>query len=415
MVSIAVPYTTNEKAIVSSSPSEELFDIHVDTQFAKVDCQPSDYAREPWDHYRDCPNTYLSIREKKRKDFLQNLSPAMKKRVEHEMERIDRTRKNFSSYPNKKALMKELGDSRKAWKDSVVENLDGFKALAEKECQANPDNARYRRNRELLTRLDSWRSRHSVQLSRPPRRTSFRENLKALRQGTFSRRPSQVQPPAVAEEPRDGVHMSTTSTIRDEPIQQEPMYGFRASAIYFRKNGDEWTGYTHRHDKFIGKDKFPDQKISVHDLLEGPDSSSPLHEDCPPDTIRYFHFPTNNMSWIEKAVARYYREDFHVPIDERTTFNRTTRRTEKLLAREYWRGQMHGTGGMDRASLVHQDQVHGRAGTKETRTRGAPVHARHMRSRCFFIPRGQSVFQSRLVDINSGIQLLIVTDHHYLT
>ena len=122
---------------------------------------------------------------------------------------------------------------------------------------------------------------------------------KVLRQGTFARRQSQVQPQAIVEEPRDELPMSTTSTIKEEQIQQEPMYGFRASAIYFQKNGSEWTGHTHRHEKFIGKDTFPNQKISVHDLLEGPGSVSPLYQDCPPDTIRYFHFPTNNMSWIE--------------------------------------------------------------------------------------------------------------------
>lgn len=286
---------------MSSSLPEELFDIHIDTQFAKVDCQPSDYAREPWNHYREGPNTHLSIREQKRKDFLQKLSPTMKSRVEHEMKRIDRTRKNFSSYPNKKSLMKELSDSRAAWENSVVKNLADFKAAAEKDCQMDPDNPRYRRNRELLARLESWGTRHSQQLSPSERRSPTK---KVHRQGSSSRCQSQGQTPTITEDPRDEVHMSTTSTIRDEQVQQEPMYGFRASAIYFKKDGDEWTGYTHNASKFIGEYEFPNQKISVHDLLEGPESTNPLHEHCRSDTIRYFHFPTNNMSWIEVRSPR---------------------------------------------------------------------------------------------------------------
>ena len=41
-------------------------------------------------------------------------------------------------------------------------------------------------------------------------------------------------------------------------------------------------------------------------------------------------------------------------------------RAERLLCREFWRGQLHGSGSK------------------------APVHARHMRSRCSVVPRGRS-------------------------
>ncbi|KAK7422443.1 hypothetical protein QQZ08_009495 [Neonectria magnoliae] len=77
------------------------------------------------------------------------------------------------------------------------------------------------------------------------------------------------------------------------------------------------------------------------------------------------------MEWIEKAIAKYYSEeprefnDFE-PHDQ-------VSRAEKLLSREYWRGQMHGMG--TKGPLGHEASIKG------------PIHARHMRSRCLIVPR----------------------------
>ncbi|KAM7221765.1 hypothetical protein V8F06_002758 [Rhypophila decipiens] len=401
MGSSAVPggrSRTESTARVSFRPSEPLFDIHIDTQYAKVNCQPIEYGGEPWNYYRDAPNTYLSIREGKREEFLRRVPEPVRERVQHEIQRIERTRKNFSSYPNKQALMKELYDSRKAWETSVIENLRDFRAAADKKCKCkanmNPESVKHTRECELLRRLESWRSRHSQELAPPKRTESTMSKLKGSM--TFRRRASQVQPHVHVSEdaPLDDGPKSTTSTIKDDDqMTQDPLYGFRASAIYFKKNGDQWTGQTHKHDKFIGKDKFPNQKISVHDLLESSGKDSPLFRgNCPDKTIRYFHFPTNNMSWIERAIARYYGEELPT-IDERIPYNKTKSKTEKLLAREYWRGQMHGSGDKDRATLVQQDQgreVPGSTSMPKAKARVVPVHARHMRSKCSLIPRETS-------------------------
>jgi hypothetical protein len=47
-------------------------------------------------------------------------------------------------------------------------------------------------------------------------------------------------------------------------------------------------------------EKFPDQKIPLDDLLYREDkATNPLMKECPPNMIRYFHLPANNMSWVE--------------------------------------------------------------------------------------------------------------------
>ena len=78
--------------------------------------------------------------------------------------------------------------------------------------------------------------------------------------------------------------------------------------MYFKKSGPIWTGFTNSQKKYAGY--FPDQKIPMKWILDDTDDN-PLVEPCPPDQIRYFHFPSNNMSWIE--VSCDYVATFPTP------------------------------------------------------------------------------------------------------
>ena len=95
----------------------------------------------------------------------------------------------------------------------------------------------------------------------------------------------------------------------------------------------------------------------------------------------------------QTAIARYYNET-PMPIDDRKPYDPKAGKTEKLLAREFWRGQMHGgTGGatgLRRRPM--EDKDHPGRIEYDWSKRGGPVHARHMRSRCFAIPRGRFCF-----------------------
>ncbi|KAL2277074.1 hypothetical protein FJTKL_00213 [Diaporthe vaccinii] len=70
--------------------------------------------------------------------------------------------------------------------------------------------------------------------------------------------------------------------------------------------------------------------------------------------------PANNhhgaVQWVEHAMARYHNEDGEGIVENRV-------KTNKTLSREFWKGQLHGSGP-------------GRN----------PIHATHMRSRCSIIP-----------------------------
>ncbi|TGJ87834.1 hypothetical protein E0Z10_g958 [Xylaria hypoxylon] len=94
--------------------------------------------------------------------------------------------------------------------------------------------------------------------------------------------------------------------------------------------------------------KFPNQKTTIEQLLYNVNSDpkvNMLHKDhnSDHDQIRYFHIPSNNMIWAEKAIAQYYGD--HEP--DFTAMQRQHQRPQKtstymVLQERYWRGQLHG-------------------------------------------------------------------------
>jgi hypothetical protein len=319
---------------------ERLTDIHIDVQFATIVPESNTleyaekYAKEPWKHCRDAPNTYLSIRFNTREEFMRQLKKLDHKkqnRVQHEIDRIEETRLRFENYPDKKGMLDALRASQRAWRDEVVESIDDYI----EETINKDDDKHQQRHLALLRRLErTWP-------------LSEKEN-----------------------------HQSDDDHER-RPKTPEPDHGFKACAMYFRPAGDRgWVGTSAKHENFIGN--FPNQKIAVHQLLQHKEDNPLTRNEG--DCLRYFHFPANNMSWVEashqaypttwdstdsnqQAMARFYDEPDIVHDDYKQQSKMT--RAERLLCREFWRGQLHGSGSK------------------------APVHARHMRSRCSVIPRGK--------------------------
>ena len=102
----------------------------------------------------------------------------------------------------------------------------------------------------------------------------------------------------------------------------------------------------------------------------------------------------------QTVIARYYNEK-PKPIDDRKPFDLNAGQTEKLLAREFWRGQMHGgTGGLaGTRRRANEENKSGRI-EHDWSKRSGPIHARHMRSRCFVIPRGMFSLENLASEAN---------------
>jgi hypothetical protein len=231
-------------------------DVFIDMQYAKHDCKvPTDFAAEPWRYCKDPINTYLSLRFEKRALFKSKLDATKLKLVENEEERIAQTRVNFSSYKEKQRMMFHLKDAWREWKKEVKDKrAEHVTWIQEKE------------NWEKIPKYPArWKRSHSLDVEPLERVGSWKEDDELDNPGLIS-------------------HV-------------DPEYGFKARAIYFRKSDSGWKGHTHHHDQFL-PGNFPNQKIPVHNLLEDLDKN-PLSEPCPADYLRYFHFPANNMRWIE--------------------------------------------------------------------------------------------------------------------
>jgi hypothetical protein len=75
-------------------------------------------------------------------------------------------------------------------------------------------------------------------------------------------------------------------------LSRENAYRLRANALFFRDSIPYSDPVCH--------DTFPNQYISIHDLLYDRDSKrNPLVRPCAENEIRYFHIPANNMDWAE--------------------------------------------------------------------------------------------------------------------
>ncbi|KAF3019773.1 hypothetical protein E8E14_011476 [Neopestalotiopsis sp. 37M] len=90
---------------------------------------------------------------------------------------------------------------------------------------------------------------------------------------------------------------------------------------------------------------FPDQKTTVEHLLDGriKEQNILYREKKDKNTIKYFHLPSNNMTWAEEAVSRYFNEDrpeFHKLRRKIGTVAKTE--AAMILKESHWRGQLHG-------------------------------------------------------------------------
>jgi predicted transcriptional regulator len=242
---IGIPY--------ESSPYPMNEDLYIDMQYAQHGCIPADFAAEPWKHCKDHTNAYLSLRFDKRHQFKENTTQEVREQVMQEETRIRQTRVNFTSYEKKKTMLANLKNAKSEWKMEVKARREEEAKRIENYARNYP--AQWSQHQELgleyLERLKSWNASD------------------------------------VEEE----------SSLQLKPDLE---YGFKAYAIYFQKKCSGYEEFTHDNPKFLGA-AFPNQKISVHSILQE-EEGNPLAELCPSDRLRYFHFPTNNMRWIEVGM-----------------------------------------------------------------------------------------------------------------
>ncbi|KAL8375857.1 hypothetical protein RB595_007131 [Gaeumannomyces hyphopodioides] len=284
-------------------------------------------------HSDDYANTYLKTRLDERDAYKKRQDERGKRKIEEEMKRIEQARARFETYDDKKEMLDNFERARMAWRCEVAKTLKARRQEVQKYNEE--ERAKFTALFDRVERdLYNWQNK----VSTVPRNADLSKSL-----GSDC--------------------------------------GFEAGVMFFKRCHDEdgWEGCNSDHP-WIQEGEFPNQKIRVHKLLEkneaNPLTRPPKSED---ERLRWFHFPSNNMGWIEQAMARYYGED-DVVHDKHVKPHSQMQNAERLLCRELWHGQLHGSGDK------------------------APIHARHMRSRFFSIPRESPTAGKKSAQDTNGLR-----------
>jgi hypothetical protein len=230
-----------------------------------------------------------------RESYYENLSEESQLQIKIELRRIDYIRRVIESSDTDKHLASRIQTSIREWRE-----------FAQKEVE----------------KVAKWRAE-----TKPERKAYHHHNPNASRQ---------------------------MKDIR--PEDYDPNKDFNAYYIEYYKSEGKTNKTCRANGQFLYKGKFPNQKISMHNLLYdsevNPLSRDQLTKDdpdaAPGDRIRYFHLPANNMKWVEDAIARYYDE-------ENPQYDTAYRKADPpscatmLLRRDFWLGQEHGRG----SSIIH--------------------------------------------------------------
>ncbi|KAI8959193.1 hypothetical protein F5Y11DRAFT_14258 [Daldinia sp. FL1419] len=89
--------------------------------------------------------------------------------------------------------------------------------------------------------------------------------------------------------------------------------------------------------------KFPNQKTTIDNLLNGEGDLLRQDNSLSKRSIRYFHIPSNNMDWVERAIGQYFGEERpDYPSTHRKLKRKRKTKAYMILRDQYWRGQLHG-------------------------------------------------------------------------
>lgn len=315
-----------------------LRDEFIDPQYARASSSAAVYVRERWRNYQDLIACYLSLRIADRKEFYDNLTDIEQTRLDHEIHRIEKVRQQFVSWESKRELMTELEKYKTEWKVEARKSLEIFRrqnkellqelegqprrtvhkyrryiqyvqelheneynigaalgSRAEDEfvkCQ-NYIREKIRRDEARIERLQCWGMSTSSSIGLPPGHSGFRK---------VSKSPSKKSKDHTTQRQPARAPMISPTKPWEGKAEPKPLFGLNASAIYFQREvaSGSFVGCDHPNTRLRGQ--FPNQKVFIDDILNE-EKNNLLMERCPENGIRYFHFPANNMSWIEVIIT----------------------------------------------------------------------------------------------------------------
>jgi hypothetical protein len=267
---------------------------------------------------------YSRCRFADREGFMKNLKDKHgEERLKAEIERIKTLRNEYET--RKDDHVEVLEYRRKLWKQHAKnESAKNLKSLSErldqmKKLPTDPDS--YRRLREehekrILEEVGKWEE-HDPEM--PPclkDSTTITGAESRRRLPVFSSRKNGITGPLSNSSRSQGPAIVATNES-DSENDNYASYGMHVRRITM-KNSSAVMSPSYKIDGF---DSYPLKDI----LGKSVKDDNPLTTECDPNTIRYFHFPANNMRWVEVCF----------PFLELTTviLTRTRRQSHDIMAK----------------------------------------------------------------------------------
>ncbi|KAI9646050.1 hypothetical protein NHQ30_005488 [Ciborinia camelliae] len=265
------------------------------------------------------------------KEFKDKLPEDYQQKVKRELARITELREIFFGNDRNFSHITKLKELKVAWKLHAIKNVyTNSEKNNARMLELEEDGAKWKQELEAIEKppVDvTSRLRHAKL------KKLIQENTEAIKIAVKKKR--------VLESVANWVPPEDERYEKKNDVPDGSGYGFNVSKITLGKDQSEASSFK----------EYKIEKYSVPDVLDPKADQDPWETETT-DSIRYFHFPANNMKWIEKAIQRHYKETEDKP------------KTLKILNREFWAGQQHGT---------PYD----------------PIHARHMRPDCKYISQGK--------------------------
>lgn len=195
---------------------------------------------------------YFRCRYDDRERLKQIFNDAERSRIDLELERIEKLRSAFAQRVENNPLVQSMTRSRISWrryaKEKCASKVEKEKVKSLLRGAQNQElKQRYREHASLLQRVEKW---------------------------TIT--PDPVRP--------------------NTSLEEDKGYGFMVQKIILKRI-QEFPG-----SGISSFGKYHLDTHQVHDVLYKKENN-PLTEKCEEDTIRYFHFPANNMLWVEVCDA----------------------------------------------------------------------------------------------------------------
>ncbi|KAK4660099.1 hypothetical protein QC762_116150 [Podospora pseudocomata] len=245
-----------------------------------------------------------------REKYVQNAPEHLRSQVGHLLSRVEHVRSEIDARPD-----------GEFWTSRLADHISDFRSKPQpKKTERSP----------LAATLSRLHIASRTNLSR-----TSRLDVPEIRLGGKT-----LSTPNIAEV----LSANPSPTFQD--IKDHPYKGLQAGAVYY-KDGNPYT-----HPKLEGS--FPNQTTPLDDLLSNKGDKSLLKESCEEGMLRWFHIPSNNMAWVEEAIARHYNEE-RPPREDLFGKPKVKSKTHEILRRVGWRG--HSREGVDPNSPPHTRQL----------------------------------------------------------